>query len=683
MTVAFAPTFFSSMSDLEPKEQARTIEFVTKFQQNPAHPSLSLERLRTKDKSLWSGRITQGLRAILHKDGDLWSLLHAGQHDAAYKWAERRNVSKHPVTGLLQVVETIESTKEVQQALPPPEEVEKPTFAEHSDEYMLSLGVPEDWMPTVRRVADDDQLLLVIEKLPEDVAERLMSLAAGEFVTPPAPIEPDKPLAENPEFRRRFFVAEDSDELLRALEAPMERWIAFLHPSQRKLVEGVFKGPAKVTGGAGTGKTVVAMHRARHLARQGKKVLLTSYVRTLCSNIERALALFCSPEEFKNITVSTVHSQAIGIARQAERDTHPATDHQTHALLDDLARREAPSWDRGFVRSEWDNVIAVQGIRSWDEYRKAKRTGRGRALSVKDRKALWAVFGGLRARQEKKHQFDWPALCLRALDALEVGTATSPFDAVVVDETQDLKGPELRFLAALSQPEHLMLVGDAGQRIYPGGFGLSSLGINVRGRSSILRINYRTTEEIRRAADRMLGASSDDMDEGEEDRTKTRSLLKGPEPTLRGFEKTDQEHAAVADQVKSWLAEGLKPSAIGIFARSKKLRDGVADALKGAGISSYTLDSDKEAPASEVQVGTMHRAKGLEFKAVAVAGCHDSQLPNLAVVSNIDDPQDREEAIARERRLLYVAMTRARDELLVTWTGTPSRFLARLTEARA
>lgn len=674
MGVVIAANFFSSLGSLQPKEQARAIDFVNRFQQNPAHPSLSLERLNTKDGSLWSGRISQDLRAILHKEGEMWSLLHAGHHDPAYRWAERRTVTKHSVTGVLQVLETIESTTEVQSALPAVGAVQDPTFGDHDDAYLLSLGVPEDWLPTLRRVSNDDQLLIVLAKLPTDVAERLMALAAGDFVTPPAPVGPDKPMTEHEDFRRRFFVADDSDELMRALEAPMEKWIAFLHPSQRKLVEADANGPVKVTGGAGTGKTVVAMHRARHLAKQHKNVLLTSYVRTLCANMERALGLFCSASEIERITVSSVHSQALAFARAIDPEAQPASEDETHALLDHAARKEAPGWGRSFVRTEWDNVVAIQGIRTWEEYRTAKRTGRGSGLSVKDRKDLWGAFEAVRRDQKRRHEYDWAAVCLMGRDALEQGKTESPFDAVVIDEAQDLKGPELRFLAALSQRENLMLVGDTGQRIYPGGFALLSLGIDVRGRSHTLRVNYRTTEQIRRAADKMLGTISDDMDGGTEDRSKVRSLLKGPEPTLRGFATECEELKAVSEQIQKWQQDGLAPRAIGVFARSRKQLEALDTVLSEAGIPVHALDSDGDV-SEGVRLGTMHRAKGLEFKAVVVLGCEDKLIPSAFVLNQLDDPQDQEDAVAREHRLLYVAMTRARDELLVTWTGKPSRFL--------
>jgi len=677
-----APQLFSSLGRLTANEQARVIDFIKTFQANPANPGVSLERItRNKSKGLWSGRVTRDLRAVLHKDGETWALLHADHHDAAYSWAERRDVGRHSVTGALQIVETVESVREVERVIEVHVEPDAPPLLErHADDYLLSLGVPESWLPTLRSVNTDDQLLVVCEKLPEDVAERLLALAAGEFVTPPTPLPPDRPAIESADTRRRFFVIEDAEGLAAALEAPMDRWIAFLHPSQRELVEKTWNGPAKVSGSAGTGKTVVAMHRARHLARNGERVLLTSYVTTLCENIEANLGKLCTQKERDGITVSTVHKQALALVRQVEPRIRPASEDVVRQLLDTYRLRHAPAYETNFVEAEWDNVLRLHGIESWDEYRGARRTGRGKGLAVKERKVLWQVFGGVLEELRSRNLLDWTGLCRRAEEDLAAGRATSPFSAVVVDEVQDLRPSELRFLHALcaERPGNLMLCGDTGQRIYPGGFSLSALGIEVRGRSSVLKINYRTTEQIRRLADRMIGDASDDMDGGSESRAGTKSLLRGPAPSLSGHASQADETAHGVDQIRRWVDGGLTLEDIGVFARTKRRIETFSEALAESDLAWRLLSDNEPGATGAIQLGTMHRAKGLEFKAVLVLGCGEKEVPSPAVLRGVEDPQDREAAVERERRLLYVAMTRARDELSVTWTGQPSRFVAAL-----
>ncbi len=676
--VLLADTFLASLALLESSEKLRAIDFVTNFQANPANPGIRLERVKqARVPGVWAGRITQELRAILHKDAESWAVVYAGHHDPAYDWACRRRIERHPTTGALQIVEAVETVEEIKQVIRiavPPEVPRR--FERQGDDYLLSLGVPESWLPAVREIRSDDQLLSVCAKLPDEVAERLMDVAAGEVVTPPEPVPVDQPAAASPDTRRRFFLVEDAYDLHTVLEAPLERWIAFLHPSQRALVEWDYRGPAKVSGAAGTGKTVVAMHRARHLAREGHRVLLTSFVTTLCQNLERNLKLFCRPEELSRITVSTVHKQALAVVRGLDPRARPASHRDVADLLHTFGRRFASGFEAEFLRSEWESVVELQGIGSWPEYRAARRTGRGRPLSVRDRRTLWQVFEAVLENLRRRTLYTFSGLCRKAELALEQGESTSRFDAVVVDEVQDLRPPELRFLRQLSAaaPGRLMVVGDAGQRIYPGGFSLSALGIEVRGRSRVLRLNYRTTEQIRRAADRLLGATADDLDGGVENR-RSRSLLRGPEPSLQGFSSLNGEASHAVEAVRAWLNDGLEPEEIGIFARTARLIERIAEALAGAGLNAHRLKDEGGASQPGIHLGTMHRAKGLEFKAVLAVSCSQGVIPNPRTLSSYGDPVDREEAEARERHLLYVVMTRARDELSVTWVGHPSPLL--------
>lgn len=679
--IILASTYFDSLEGLEKDEQLRALAFVQELRRSAKSTGASLERIKnSKSKNLWSGRIDRDLRAILYREGDTITLLHAAHHDPAYRWAERRDIGRHPITGSFQIVDTIETVREIEREVTV-EPAAAPLFAAHQNDYLLSLGVPENWLPTLRKVADADQLLsLVVERLPPDVCDRLLALADGELVPPPTPVI-DRPLRDGTD-PRRFLVVDDEQLLAAAINAPFDRWITFLHPTQRRLVDATFKGPAKVSGSAGTGKTVVAMHRARQLAREGKRVLLTTYVKSLCANIEHNLRVLCSDAEREHISVSTVHSQALSLARNITPRLQPATNKQIDEILAKLAPRHAAGFELEFVTAEWRHVILPQGITTFDDYRSAKRTGRGKSITVRERKTLWNLFEAVRQDLRASARLDWAAICAAAVQALETGAAKRPFDAVIVDEVQDLSVPELRLIAALSAdaPGNLMLCGDTGQRIYAGGFSLSGLGLDVRGRSTILRINYRTTEQIRRAADRLIGEQADDMDGGSESRKGTRSLLRGPDPTLAGYDSPKLENEAAVEHIRGWLAEGLKPEAIGVFARTKKQLQAIAKALEDAGLPVHILSADDEGPPAAICVGTMHRAKGLEFKAVLVAAVTDKLLPYHLTLSKATDPLDRERAIENERRLLYVALTRARDEARITWHRSPSPLLAPLRD---
>jgi len=686
MELALAKTFWESARDLAPDDRRRVFDFVDKFYANPDSPGISLERVKqARDPDIWSARVTQGLRAIVHKTGNRALVLYAGQHDDAYDWAARRRLSAHPVTGAVQIVETTEEVERVLAKSAPVEPETPPRFPtqEYPDEYLLSLGVPEDWLPTLRRVRTDEEVLVVTGGLPEEVGERIFALASGEMVTPPAPTKAEAPLPMNADNLRRFYVVESESDLLQVLNQPLEAWIRFLHPSQRSLVTASFAGPAKVTGSAGTGKTVVAMHRARALARQGKHVLLTSFVGTLCRNIERNLRVLCTREEMARITVDTVLRQALQIARVGKPGIQAVDDRELARLLEQNRLRARVMTEAGFIRGEWSEVIDQQGITTWDAYRDADRRGRGRPLNARDRQQLWAVFEGTLADLDAANRGTWPQLCRLATAQIAAGKLPSPFDAVVVDEVQDLSAAAVQFVAALSGTgrDRLLLVGDAGQRIYPGGFSLRALGIDVRGRSRVLRVNYRTTEQIQRVADRLNGASSDDLDEGTENRRGTVSLLRGPEPVFAGFATESEEHAFAVRTIQEMIGQGLAPAEIAIFTRTRRQGEGFAQALRAAGIPAQLLaeeadGGDEETPG--VVVGTMHRAKGLEFKVVIVGGCDAQRLPNAHVLGQIVDPAEKAAAVDRERRLLYVSLTRARDEAFVTWAGTPTPFVADL-----
>ncbi len=676
METAIDVNFFAGVNRLSNQDRGRTLTFISKFMENPKQPGLSLERVhQAKSPYIWSGRVSDDLRAIIYQEGETAVLLYVDRHDDAYNWASRHVIKHHQKTGVLQVVE-VPKTTETLEAGNKKDHIPC-RFDGRSDDYLLSLGVPELWLPTVRQIRTDDELMEVVEKLPPDVGERLLDLGAGKLVTPPTPISPTAPLSESEEVSQNLFIVKSKDELRFLLDAPMAKWIAFLHPSQRKLAYGKFNGAVKVTGSAGTGKTVVAMHRAKHLAAQGRRVLVTSFVQTLCCNIKRNLQLFCTPEELELITVSHVHKLAIDFLNEAGESWNPVDDKKIAEMLGALSSTGKCPLDSEALLAEWQSIIEAQGITSWEQYRSANRIGRSHALTMKDRKAVWEVIEQLQHRLDKRSEISFSGLCRRTTELIKAGKIKSPFDAVVVDEMQDLQAQELLMLASLTPHTHLMLVGDGGQRIYAGKFTLKSLGINVRGRSHVLRVNYRTTEQIRRFADALLSAEADDLDGGRESRTETRSLLSGPEPQCRGFSSRPAQNDFVAEQIQEFLRQGRTPDEIAVFARQSKLLDQIESRLKKAKIPYYRLSKEGFPDEPAVNLGTMHRAKGLEFKVVFVIDVDDETLPLSGPLNKKTDEQLRDDFIEQERQLLYVSVTRARDVVFVTWVGEPSRFLQR------
>lgn len=687
MSVQIDQLFPKAVTKLTANEAKRVWAFLAKFLEDPAHPGLSLERVtKTKNQNLWSARISQELRAIVHKEGNDWQVLHADHHDAAYQWAMTKQVNRHSKTGALQIVEAPEV---IEKQIPYLEQwnnqnaqtrsvdtQQSDIFSEHKDDYLVSLGVPNSWLPLLRKVKTEDVLLTVVFELPEDVSDRLLSLADGQLVAPPVPILEQPPAKRASE--ERFYVLNSNEDLLRMREAPLATWIAFLHHSQKKLAYGNFKGPLKVTGSAGTGKTVVALHRARHLARQGKRVLLTSYVTTLCENMERNLELLCTPEELALITVSTIHSQALSLIQST--GIQPIDSKKMERLIYQYYTAECPL-DKSSLLVEWESVVQDQGVTCWSEYRKVSRKGRGIPLSVRARKQVWQVFSKVIDRLEARGLADWPTICRIARAHLTEGVVERPFDAVIVDELQDLRPQTIRLLPVLAGKgdNSLTLLGDDGQRIYSGRFSLKALGIDVVGRSHTLRINYRTTEQIRRFADRLLHNQSDDMDGSQESRKQTKSLLQGPDPYTQSFKTQAMERSFIAQKIGELHGDGLALDEIAIFSRTTRNLSLLETVLQSVNIPYHNLKQGSKTGA--VNLGTMHRAKGLEFKVVFVAHVSDNQLPLSQVIAKVQDKQIREDLVVRERQLLYVSLTRARDEVFVGWTGAPSRFLEEVLTA--
>ena len=665
-----SPEVLAGLNRLTAKDAKRTLEFLDKFQKNPANPGISLERLTgVADANLWAARVTQDLRAILHQ-GDTWTILYVDRHDDAYRWAERRKILRNSMTGALQIVETTEEVEAIITRYPPSTE-ERGIFDKHKDDYLLSLGLPENWLPTIRKIKTEDILLEAVEKLPPDVGERLLDLADGKFVTPPVPIPKDQPVTASPDTLRRFFLVEKDDELAKILAAPLHSWLVFLHPSQRKLAYGVFNGPVKVAGSAGTGKTVVALHRAKHLAASGKTVLLTSFVTTLCGNLRRNLEQFCTETELARITVETVHKVGLDVLRSAGVRVTPVGSDDLKKVFENFLKIYPGPFDADFLLGEWNYVIQEQGIISWDQYRSAVRHGLGHPVKVTERKQIWEIFARTFEHFESKHLMDYSQICRKARELLESGKVESPFEAVVVDEVQDLKSQELRFLAALAaKTGSLMLAGDNGQRIYAKGTSLSSLGINIRGRSKIMRLNYRTTAQIRQFADGVLGGFTDGDGES---RSRTRDLLKGPSPELCSKTSAADQANFVTKAIAKRLKDGLKPEDVAVFARIRKSLDILKRALASAAIPSRFLTNENDSgDTSGVTLATMHRAKGLEFKVVFVIDASTEMLPLPTAFNRIVDPVLRRDAVQRECHLFYVSLTRARDELFVSWVGNPT-----------
>ncbi|MBS0412801.1 MAG: DEAD/DEAH box helicase [Proteobacteria bacterium] len=687
MDFRIADTFTDSLARLTGDEQKAVKTTAFDLQLNPAHPGMSLHRIeQSRDKNFWSVRAGSDIRLIVHRTQNSLLLCYVDHHDKAYDWAARRKLETHPATGAAQLVEVRETVQQVvvpvyvQAPLPLAPKRDTPSasllFANLPDDELLGYGVPAEWLADVK-AATEDSLLALADHLPAEAAEALLELATGGKPRVPAPAVATANPFDHPDAQRRFRVMANVAELEAALNFPWDKWTVFLHPEQRQWVERDYTGPARVSGSAGTGKTVVALHRAAHLARThpDARVLLTTFSDTLASALHTQLKRLVSSEP-KLAERIDVHSlNAIGLRLYKAR--HGAVTLASRAAVRQMLEHASKAvsghkFSLHFLVTEWEQVVDAWQLARWEDYRDVTRLGRKTRLPEPQRAVLWAIFEQVRTALAAQKLMTHAAMFTMLADSKH-----APFDFAVVDEAQDLSVAHLRFLAALGahRPDALFFAGDLGQRIFQQPFSWKSLGVDIRGRSRTLRINYRTSHQIRQQADRLLGDQTVDVDGNTETRSDTVSVFNGP-PPLIWVVKTSAEEAKL---VGAWLAEqlgaGVLPESFGVFVRSEAQLERAQAAVAAAGVPYKVLDEHAETTGGHVSIATMHLAKGLEFRAVVVMACDDEIIPLQERIETVGDDADLHEVYETERHLLYVACTRARDQLLVAGVEPASEFL--------
>ncbi len=693
MDFRIADTFTDSLARLTGEEQKAAKTTAFDLQLNPVNPGMQLHKIeQSKDKNFWSVRVGKDIRLIVHKTPGSLLLCYVDHHDQAYDWARRRKLEAHPKTGAAQFVEIRETVQEilvpayVAEAKPAP--YLEPLFAKVSDDELLGYGVPAEWLADVR-AATEGTLLTLADHLPGEAAEALLELATGGKPRTPQPVPEKVSPFDHPDAQRRFRVMSNVEELERALEFPWDKWTVFLHPEQRQWVERDYAGPARVSGSAGTGKTIVALHRAVFLARSDpdSRVLLTTFSETLANALRTRLRRLLGkqppigPRLAERLEVHAMNAIGERLYEQHFGKPQIATRELIRRCIAAAAtEREAQKFSPAFLLSEWEELVDAWQLESWDAYRDVKRLGRKTRLPEARRATLWATFDAVRKRLEAEGQITRAGLFNRLAGQLRE-RKHPPFDYVVVDEAQDVSVAQLRFLAAMGttagaeRPNGLFFAGDLGQRIFQQPFSWKSLGVDVRGRARTLHINYRTSHQIRTQADRLLAPEVSDVDGNVEVRRGTVSVFNGPAPLVQIFDSQAEETEAVG----AWLAdrskEGVLPHEIGVFVRSEAELARARAAINRAGLPFKVLDDGVETTHGQASISSMHLAKGLEFRAVAVMACDDEVIPLQARIETAAEDSDLEEVYNTERHLLYVACTRARDHLLVTSVEPASEFL--------
>ena len=517
--------------------------------------------------------------------------------------------------------------------------------------------------------------------------------------------------------RSTFTWLESDEDLRRAIEGlSFAEWQLFLHPQQRALVERRANGPMRVSGGAGTGKTVIAVHRAVELAKRDKadgqepRILLTTYTRNLADDLRRQVAQleprlpFTEKLSEPGVMVSGLDRVARMILQQAGARISPIAQEvigqprgrvltyprenvwqEVLTLMGDELPEGLRSAD--FLESEYELIVLPQRVTTLKQYLRVRRPGRGVALDRSKRAAVWKAMERYRDRSADLGvtSFDEQlALAAAWLDHKAALGTPRPFRHVLVDEAQDLTPAHLQLLRALVEPgpDDLFLAEDSHQRIYGKKITLSHYGIQVRGRSRRLTRNYRTTRQNLDVAFGILDPGTYEDMEGQAEEHHYVSPRSGPEPLLLHATDRADELSKAAELLTVWLeqdrdSEDSAPETIAVLVRDRYQRDAVVNGLAQHGIEVRAVDREAAGRGMPV-VMTMHRAKGLEFRKVLLFDVSRNAIPRSLRDQQYSEA-DRDDALLRERSLLYVAATRARDQLAISWSGEASPLITALT----
>lgn len=675
------------------------------------HPRLSTHRVKRAQGETYVSDVggRKGKRLIWRRVGQRTIvLLLVGEHDATYRRAENLRLEIDDVEERLRVYDADPSTGERR----PYQElrlVEGTLFMAYGDAELLQFGFDEREVSALRRL-DSENELLSLEGLMREAAwqlainlylygnpegEEAAAAAAAERedaearLPEPAPDEAsERELAK--ELRRASSRAEfapvEPEELAEVLTKPIEDWMIFLHPDQARLAERAFSGPARVRGAAGTGKTVVGLHRAKHLARSGgAPILFTTFIRTLppvLENLFRRLA----PSLADQIEFRGLHSWAArllnkrGVRFTIDPDkVDAAFDAAWEVTLESEPLLSGSGLPRAYFREELDWIIKGRGVRSLDEYLSLARTGRGTPFGEQLRRAVWRLAEEYRLGLARQQVIDFNDLLALALESVRAEPLRPPYRSVIVDESQDLTeiGIQLVFeLAGRERPDGLLLLGDGQQSIYPGGYSLKSVGVEVRGRAAVLTTNYRNTKEILETAlgvvaDRPFDDNDDELSSG---RREVSILRRGSAPAQVETATAAEQDVALIEAVRRAVAHpGVDLGDVAVLVTDNRRANHYERVLVENGLPVLSLTNYDGVHSPRVRVGTYKRAKGLEFKHVFLPSLGAGELDELRRDGEDDSTfMERTDLI---RRQLFVAMTRARDGLWLSSVGAATGLL--------
>jgi superfamily I DNA/RNA helicase len=687
--------FLPAYARLQRPVQHAVLAAIDKFAAH-THAGLHLEKLAgARDPNIRTIRIDRFYRGVvLSLGGQRYALVNVLPHDDANAFAVSRRFTVNQTLGVLEVRDQAGIEEYTHSAPTTPADS---LFDHVSPADLRRLGVDEELVPLLRAISTDKQLDSLGALLPQVQFDVLSGLASGMPVQDVwaelaerivSNVDPFDLLTAARRTPERVAFVSGPVELAAILAHPFDVWRTFLHPTQRDVAyRETYSGPALITGSAGTGKTVTGLHRAVFLARRlpddGSRVLLTTYTRSLADALGKQLRLLTAdPAVLRRVDVTGVDKLAHQIVTRDGQKITIAIDAVTDPLWEEAATT-GPTWvnrvgkitriSGAFLKHEWEQVILAHQLTSAAAYRDIPRRGRGSGLRADQRDQIWTAIAGVVAQLAKRRMRTHTQLADEA--AIIAERTPSPYRHVIVDEGQDLHPAQWRLLRALvpAGDNDMFLLADPYQRIYDSQVSLTRLGIPVRGRTRRLTVNYRTTHEILDLSVKVLRADAVvGLDDAPDTLAGYRSITRGGKPMLTAHPTRDDEFEALIERVGTWLEQGVEPKAIGIAARTGKLVKTIAATLADA----YIPVADDLQGAEGVRVATMHGMKGLEFQCLAVVGLDLDVLPAVnAVTPAADDPHAHQQDLQRERCLLFVALTRARDVLYLSHSGKPSELL--------
>lgn len=689
--------------ELDGSIKAKAWDFLGKLNSNADLTGLDLKKPKNPvDARVRTARVDQQYRAVMFAVSDnpepMWLLAAIKNHDDAYELAGTLVYEVNPANGAMEVYRPSAVEKTVETFRARPTVLEAPQVLPFTPEELMGVGINAEVAAEAVRLTGDDDILRLAVDLPAWQQQVLLDLATGASLDDvratygdqgPEPSVDPVAAVKGAASRMEFVYLDSDDELRRMIEGNFAAWRTYLHPTQRSIAfRDKYNGPFRLAGGAGTGKTVVALHRTAFLARRDT-VLLCTFTRNLAANLRLDLrglltedstgrAEVLGVDQVVRRVVESVDGQVGQPLNPREEDQRWAEAVRAGGVPTNLAPRLTPS----FLAGEYRTVVLAQPAPTRDGYLKARRSGRGVRLNRLQRTAVWRVFEAFQRDLKTERRTTYDLLAGRAAEILadaELRPRAPRFDHVVVDEGQDLHAGHWRVLRRLVEPgpNDIFLCEDGHQQIYGERLILGHLGIDTRGRSRRLTLNYRTTRQnLRFAMDIMGNEQAVDLDGDPETVAGYHSAFDGPAPEVQGFRSEAEEMQFVAETVKQWLSEKVEARSIAVLSRRGTEQDKARDALTDAEIELEVVDRDGPGQNEAVKLATMHRSKGTEFSRVIVIGAEQGVLPLDFAVDQLPGPE-RASGIARERSLFYVACSRARDQLVVTWSGTPSPFISK------